>query len=139
MPYTSRFLNRFKRVLGGWALVIAAGAFQPAAGQWAMVTDTHTTFHGNVIRVESRSEFASNREAERAVERIMGYTGLPQNFEIQAADVQNAAAVIQNERRYILYNPSFMQQVDRVGDWAAFGKAYGELQKLLTRSGDSTP
>ena len=65
--------------------------------------------------------FTSDQEAELALQRIMKYTGLPSNFTIQAANVPNAAAVIQGKDRYILYNQYFMLRIrDATNtDWSA--------------------
>ncbi|PIQ48235.1 MAG: hypothetical protein COW03_11315 [Cytophagales bacterium CG12_big_fil_rev_8_21_14_0_65_40_12] len=55
--------------------------------------------------------FNSDSEAQGALKRIMRYTGLPANFQIMAANVPNAAAVIKGDTRYILYNQYFMEQI----------------------------
>ncbi|MFT6827522.1 MAG: hypothetical protein ACI9Z3_000805 [Roseivirga sp.] len=55
--------------------------------------------------------FNSDSEAQSALKRIMRYTGLPANFQIMAANVPNAAAVIKGDTRYILYNQYFMEQI----------------------------
>ena len=60
--------------------------------------------------------FTSDNEAQTALNRIMNYTGLPANFKLKAADVDNACAVIQHtnsgdNERYILYNQQFMMSV----------------------------
>lgn len=60
--------------------------------------------------------FDSDLEADNALKRIMRLTGLPANFEIRAASVDNACAVIKcdnsgNCDRYILYNQEFMEKV----------------------------
>lgn len=60
--------------------------------------------------------FDSDNEAESALKKIMKLTGLPANFEIRAASVDNACAVIKcdnsgNCDRYILYNQEFMEKV----------------------------
>lgn len=66
---------------------------------------------------ETVYSFDSDREAESALKRVMRLTGLPANFEIRAASVPNAAAVIKCDRngnncnRYILYNQGFMEKV----------------------------
>ena len=66
---------------------------------------------------ETVYSFDSDREAESALKRVMRLTGLPANFEIRAASVPNAAAVIKCDRngnncnRYILYNQEFMEKV----------------------------
>lgn len=57
--------------------------------------------------------FSSTREAEQVVSDILEASGLHRsNFELRAADVPNAAAVIQNGKRYLLYNPQFMRQME---------------------------
>ena len=60
--------------------------------------------------------FASDNEAKQALDRIMQFTGLPTNFQIMAANVPNACAVIKcNDSnscdRYIMYNQEFMMKV----------------------------
>lgn len=60
--------------------------------------------------------FDSDIDADNALKRIMKLTGLPANFEIRAASVDNACAVIKcddegNCNRYILYNQEFMEKV----------------------------
>ncbi len=56
------------------------------------------------------------------VEDILSHTGLSKNFLIRAANVANAAAVVQGSDRYVLYNPSFINAVDdRSGSpWAVY-------------------
>ena len=52
--------------------------------------------------------FASDSEAENAIQDIIEKIGLVPRFETMAAGVPNAAAVIQDGRRYVLYNQRFM-------------------------------
>ena len=58
-------------------------------------------------------QFSSQSEAREVLNDIMSYVGLKANFKIEAADVPNAAAVITDHTRYILYNPSFINSVKR--------------------------
>jgi len=51
---------------------------------------------------------ARSLETEEQIQRILDAVGLPANFEIKSADVRLALALIQNGRRYILYNPKFI-------------------------------
>jgi hypothetical protein len=60
--------------------------------------------------------FDSDNEAELALKKIMKLTGLPANFEIKAASVPNACAVIKcNDEgdceRFIFYNQEFMEKI----------------------------
>lgn len=56
--------------------------------------------------------FSSDQEAEDAMKDIMKLIGLPSNFTIKSANVSNACAVIYNKKRYILYNPEFMEKIN---------------------------
>lgn len=63
----------------------------------------------------------SSEDAQRAIAAIMDVVGLASNFEVKQAAIPNAAAIIYNNKRYILYNPNFISKVNSAsGDkWAA--------------------
>lgn len=65
--------------------------------------------------------FNSSQEAENIIERIVSNVGLKKNFQINAANVPNAAAVINGSTRYILYSQSFIGQVNSMTNsrWAS--------------------
>lgn len=64
--------------------------------------------------------FSSDSEAISALEKITNASGLATNFKIMAANVPNAAAIVFNNQRYILYNQSFMYNLDkRTNYWAS--------------------
>ncbi|WP_298739123.1 M48 family metalloprotease [uncultured Chitinophaga sp.] len=65
--------------------------------------------------------FSSSQEAEQIIERIVSQVGLKKNFQINAANVPNAAAVINGSTRYILYSQSFIGQVNSMTNsrWAS--------------------
>jgi hypothetical protein len=72
--------------------------------------------------------------------------GLQPNFEIREASVPNAVATIQNNVRLILYNPSFMSEIDKQtnrGDWASMSVLAHEighhLQGHTLQGGGSSP
>ena len=64
--------------------------------------------------------FSSDNEAQQVIRDILKHAGLAQNFQVKAAGVPNAAAVIHGETRYILYNQHFIQETrKRTGNkWA---------------------
>ena len=66
-------------------------------------------------------KFSSQSEAQAVLNDILSYVGLRANYIIQPAGVPNAAAVIQNQQRYILYNQKFIQSVkkDTRTNWSA--------------------
>jgi len=57
---------------------------------------------------------------EQAIQDILNVVGLRPNFEVRSANVPNAAAVIRNNERYILYNGSFMKSINSAAktNWA---------------------
>jgi predicted HD phosphohydrolase len=54
-----------------------------------------------------------NKEAELIIQRIINVIGLKPHFKIKAANVPNAAAVIYNNQRYVLYNPEFIAALNK--------------------------
>lgn len=73
--------------------------------------------------------FASDREANEVMNKIIEVVGLHANFIVQAAEVPNAAAAIIGYQRYILYNPSFIRQIRLAtrNDWPAISILAHEL------------
>jgi hypothetical protein len=64
--------------------------------------------------------FSSDNEAQAALRLITDASGISQNFNLLAADIPNAAAVIMNNKRYILYNQTFMYNIrQRINYWAS--------------------
>ncbi len=59
--------------------------------------------------------------ATDVIREITDAVGLKARFELRATrEVDNAAAVVYNGKRFLLYNPDFLSAVNRVGhtDWA---------------------
>ncbi len=71
------------------------------------------SFFGKAEDATVATENASD-EVEALIERIVTVSGLRKNFEVRAAPVANAAAVISDGRRYILYNPRFAVELRRM-------------------------
>ena len=59
------------------------------------------------------SNFASVAEGQQIIQNILDAVGLSANFEIRQANIQNAAAVAYGGTRYVLYNPNFINALDR--------------------------
>jgi hypothetical protein len=66
------------------------------------------------------TSFKSGSEAQEIISRILSVIGLHQNFDIRAANVPNAAAVIYGRKRLILYNSKFINSINNAtgNDWA---------------------
>jgi hypothetical protein len=78
--------------------------------QELLTLSNYCVFDGSPVDNEVYG-FASDQEANAALQRVMQYTGLNPNFVLRAANVPNAVANIQGSQRYILYNQQFMMQV----------------------------
>ncbi len=65
--------------------------------------------------------FTSTEDAEKIIANIMDVVGLESNFKIKIANVPNVEADIRHHQRYILYNPEFISQVNKVirNKWAS--------------------
>lgn len=83
--------------------------------------------------------------AEKVIEKILSVVGLRPNFEVRAANVPNAAAVILKNKRYILYNPKFIAKINYAADndWAGISIIAHEIGHHLNghtlQSGGSRP
>jgi len=75
------------------------------------------------------NSFASVSEGRSIAQQIMDIVGLKPNFEVQAANVPNAAAVVYRGRRYILYNPAFIDNLTKATGtrWAAISVLAHEI------------
>jgi len=68
------------------------------------------------------SNFASVAEGQQLIHEILDAVGLRANFEIRStASIQNAAAVSYGGKRYVLYNPNFINALVRTSGnrWSA--------------------
>ena len=80
------------------------------------------------------------------IREITDAVGLKARFELRATrDVDNAAAVVYNGKRFLLYNPDFLSSVNRAGhtDWAGISILAHEMGHHLNghtlRTGGSQP
>ena len=82
--------------------------------KYAMHIDHSCSFDVDLVDTTVYS-FASDAEADKALNRIMKLTGLPANFELKSATVPNASAVVKCDdfgcKRYILYSQEFMENL----------------------------
>lgn len=64
--------------------------------------------------------YKSSAFARDIIHNILNVVGLKPNFEIRAAEISNAAAVNYGGKRYILYDPNFMDKIQNAAqtDWA---------------------
>ncbi len=91
--------------------------------------------HGDIY------SFGSSREAEDLVADIMSTVGLVPRFTVFAANVPNAAAVIEGEDRLIIYSESWIQNTIAENKWAAVALMGHEIAHHLnghTLDGDGS-
>jgi hypothetical protein len=112
-PYISKIVFCLSFILLG---------FGKSFGQYPLQVDTEQScsFSGETINGDLY-EFKSSNEANLVVRRIMEAVGLKPRFELKAANINNAAAVIHNNKRYILYSQNFISKIEGATrtDWAA--------------------
>ena len=75
-------------------------------------------------------KYISDRDAKYAVSQIVFYCGLEPNFDIvEDYNITNANAFIKKRKRYIKYNPDFLQRISDSlqTDWAAWSVLAHEL------------
>jgi hypothetical protein len=109
-----------------YKLSIAIGLFFfvriPAFSQNPLSIDAtqSCSYFGETIS-DDLYEFKSSKEANGVISQIMSVMGLKPRFEIKAANVPNAAAVIYDNKRYILYSQNFISNLDHATrtDWGA--------------------
>lgn len=74
--------------------------------------------------------FSSISEARTIITDIMDVVNIQQNFTVSSTgQVDNAAAVVYQNQRYILYNPNFINKLDKVANdrWASISVLAHEI------------
>ena len=99
-----------------------------------------------VIAVPVLAQTASAPAPTNVIREITDAVGLKARFELRATrDVDNAAAVAYDGKRYLLYNPDFLNSVNRAGhtNWAGISILAHEMGHHLNghtlRGGGSQP
>lgn len=87
------------------------------------------SYYGEELDTEIKMYPASD-QAKKVIGGVISVLGLKPNFEIRQANVPNAAAVILDHKRYILYNGEFMDQISE-----ASGTYWGGISILAHEIG----
>ena len=105
-------------ILGGALLVLIPSSYSQTEFDFDL--SGNCSYYGEKIE-ETVYGFSSSQEAINIIENILNQVGLHKNFQINAASVPNAAAVIRGSIRYILYSQNFIDQVNNStgSKWAA--------------------
>jgi hypothetical protein len=85
-----------------------------------MITVAQLSF-ANPAKIYNDSTSVAIPSAREMLSEIMNVTGLQPNFELKEADVLNIEAYISHRKRYILYNPAFINWINDItkDKWAA--------------------
>ena len=75
------------------------------------------------------SSFTSATQGKQIAQQIIDAVGLKPSFEVQAANIENAAAVVYGGKRYVLYNPTFINKLVKTTgtEWAAISVLAHEI------------
>jgi len=124
-----------RRILKGFAGLLSLAAFgAPAFAQvrWTLSLKGSCSFYPRKLNAAGEASTPTNAEISnydpvedgaKIVARVAESVGLQPNFEVlQASNVPNAAAVIYEQKRYVLYNKDFIKQIDEQAatEWAAW-------------------
>src|SRR5690606_38104599 len=78
-------------------------------------------FVAKAAAVSGLAPYTAAKSAPRdVISEIIDVIGLKPRFELRSANIENAAAVIYNGKRYILYNEHFLDAINNAvhTDWA---------------------
>lgn len=94
--------------------VVTALALLLPLGASAQTLDVHAacTFGGGALNGRVVTEPPDAR-TERITRAILSTVGLEQSLRVRSAQIPNAAALVQGETRYVLYNPDFLDELSR--------------------------
>ena len=111
----SLFISLFSLLLGGAVMAQATGRI----GEHQAITRWTVPANG----------FTTAAQGKQIAGRILDAVGLNANFEIQPANIENAAAVVYGGKRYVLYNPTFINNLIKTTgtEWAAISVLAHEI------------
>lgn len=118
--FCSCCLTRRSFLIGTAALLNPVTA--KAQERWSGSLDAACNFYPDDVTEADIYTFGSTQEAEDVVQRITDSVGLAPNFKVLQANVPNAAAVIRNTDRYILFSQVFIENIIRssASQWASW-------------------
>ncbi len=104
----------------GAAVLLSCTTASLASGQEKLHASFYCSYFGEKVGGEIY-QFSPSNQTNRFIDQIMNTVGLRAKFEVKAANVPNAAALVFNNKRYILYNQNFVTMVNQTTktDWAA--------------------
>lgn len=88
------------------------------------ITSENGVINGNAVTTTSNTglpDFNSSEDAEKIIAAIMDVLGLQPNFKVKTGKIPNVEADIRHHQRYIIYNPEFVSEVNKIAKskWAS--------------------
>jgi hypothetical protein len=104
-----------------WIITLVFLNLQKENEEVILPSSTCLYFNESGKEIPVELNFSSTDEAQKIIMAIINVVGLKPNFSIRSANVPNAAAVILKNERYILYNPTFINDIDEIAGsrWAS--------------------
>ena len=104
------------------------------ASALSIILDGSCSYFGETLP-PSAEIISSTDNVGALIQRIVDASGLARNFEVRAALVPNASAVNLGSTRYILYNPSFMNEITTTTQdrWASAAILAHEIRASFER------
>lgn len=127
------YMKRIPKILLLAALVL--GCILPTTAQKSFGAAKYSamcSYYGENI-ASTVTAYEAGESAQTVIKGIMSAIGLRPNFELRSANVPNAAAVMIKNKRYILYNPEFMNKINTASgtNWAAISILAHEIAHHL--------
>jgi hypothetical protein len=90
-------------------------------------------YNYKVSKSEMELSVPRHREVDE-IKKILSYSGIPLNFEIYSAEIENAVATIINNHRYIIYDPRLLMYSDQQSDsyWSSMSILAHEIGHHLS-------
>lgn len=112
--------NKFLLLL--FILFLSGAAMSQTTGRIGQ----HATITNWTVPVNS---FTTAAQGKQIAQQIIDIVGLKPNFEIQPANIDNSAAVVYGGKRYVLYNPTFINSLIKTTgtEWAAISVLAHEI------------
>ncbi len=101
--------------------------------------------NSNHLKYPEDSSLIHIADVRDLLQEIINVTGLNESFELQEADVLNIEAAVKHKKRYILYNPAFINSINNISKnkWAVVALLAHEVGHHLNghtmRKGGSKP
>jgi hypothetical protein len=86
--------------------------------------------HSSITKwTEPAAGITTAAQGKQIAERIIDVVGLRSNFDIRPANIENAAAVVYSGKRYVLFNPTFINNLIKTTgtEWAAISVLAHEI------------